>query len=127
LGVGKYTKDEYNNFINTRIMGIAQIIQQVLTKGLLYSPDLYFKLNPRSLYAYDLLDLTTAGTALVDRNTLRRNELRDWIGMSPDPEMNDLIVLENYVPADLLGEQNKLKGLKKELKKGGDDEDGQDD
>jgi hypothetical protein len=73
------------------------------------------------LYAYDLVELVTAGTALVDRNTLRRNELRDWIGMSPDPEMNELIVLENYIPADLLGEQNKLKDIKKALQEGGDD------
>jgi hypothetical protein len=53
VGVGTYSKEEYNNFINTRVMSIAQILQQVMTKGLLYSPDLYFKFNSRSLYAYD--------------------------------------------------------------------------
>lgn len=122
LGVGKFDKDEYNNFIKTKIMSISQIVQQELTRKLLYSPDLYWKFNSRSLMAYDLLDMVTAGTALVDRNTLRRNELRDWIGMSPDPDMNELIVLENYVPADLLGEQNKLKGIAKQMKGGDEDE-----
>ncbi len=122
LGVGKFDKDEYNNFIKTKVMSISQIFQQELTRKILYSPDLYWKLNSRSLMAYDLIETVTAGTALVDRNTLRRNELRDWIGMSPDPEMNELIVLENYVPADLLGEQNKLKGIAKQLKGGDSDE-----
>ena len=32
LGVGSYSKDEWNNFINTKIMSIAQSIQQTLNK-----------------------------------------------------------------------------------------------
>jgi len=35
--------------------------------------------------------------AMVDRMALRRNEWRDWIGFAPDPEMNDLLILENYL------------------------------
>ena len=122
VGVGDFKKDEYNAFIQTRILPLAKGIEQELTRKLLFSPDLFFRFNARSLYSYSLIDLVTAGTALVDRNTLRRNELRDWIGMSPDPEMNELIVLENYIPADLLGEQNKLKDIKKALQEGGEDD-----
>lgn len=110
LGVGTFNKDEYNNFVDTRIMGIAQVIAQTLTRDVLESPYMYFKLNPRSLYAYNLTDLVNAGTAMIDRNAMRRNELRNWVGMDPDEEMEELIVLENYLPANKLGDQKKLKG-----------------
>ncbi|MEJ9314643.1 phage portal protein [Priestia megaterium] len=110
LGVGSFNKEEYNNFINTRIYSIGQIISQTLTRDLVYSPNWFFRLNPRSLYSYDLTEMVTAGSQLVDRNAMRRNELRNWIGLDPDSEMNELIVLENYIPASSIGQQNKLKG-----------------
>lgn len=110
LGVGDFNKEEYNNFINTRIYAIGQIISQTLTRDLLINPNWYFKLNPRSLYSYDLNEMVSAGTQMVDRNAMRRNELRDWVGLDPDDEMEELIILENYIPSTMLGEQNKLKG-----------------
>jgi HK97 family phage portal protein len=110
MGIGTFNKDEYNNFVNTRIMSIAQIIAQTLTRDLLISPRMYFKLNPRSLYSYNLTELVTAGGSMVQMNALRRNELRDWVGLDPDDDMEDLIVLENFVPAEQLGDQEKLKG-----------------
>ena len=108
LGVGEFNKEEYNNFIDSRIMGIAQIISQTLTRDLLFDKHMYFKLNPRSLYAYNLSDLVSSGGMMVQLNAMRRNELRDWVGMNPDPEMNDMIVLENYIPQEKLGDQGKL-------------------
>ena len=57
--------------------------------------------------------MVTAGTQLVDRNAMRRNELRDWIGLDPDEEMEELIILENYIPSNMLGHQSKLKGGEK--------------
>lgn len=110
MGVGTFNKDEYNNFVNTRIMSIAQIIAQTLTRDLLLSPKMYFKLNPRSLYSYNLTELVGAGGSMVQMNAMRRNELRDWVGLDPDDEMEELIVLENFVPAAQLGDQEKLKG-----------------
>ncbi|MEI7027148.1 phage portal protein [Paenibacillus sp. y28] len=110
LGVGEFKKEEYNNFVNSRIMSIGQRIAQPLTRDLLINPEWYFRLNPRSLYAYDLSEMVMAGTAMVDRNAMRRNELRDWIGMDPDQEMVELIILENYIPSSMLGQQSKLKG-----------------
>lgn len=110
LGVGEFKKDEYNNFINTRIMSIANVISQTLTRDVLVSERMYFKLNPRSLYSYNLTEMTGAGGEMVKMNAMRRNELRDWVGLDPDDEMEELIVLENFVPASQLGDQQKLKG-----------------
>lgn len=110
LGVGSFNQQEYNNFVNTRIMSIAQVIAQTLTRDILYSPDMYFKLNPRSLYAYDMKDMVAAGVTLVKSNCMRRNELRGWIDLPHDEEMEPLLVLENFLNQEDLGNQGKLKG-----------------
>lgn len=112
VGVGDYRKDEFNAFIKTRVMPRAKLIEQELTRKILFSPELYWRFNPRSLYAYDLSEIVQAGSAMVDRMAMRRNEWRDWIGMSPDDEMNELLALENFVPADRLGDQKKLNSKK---------------
>lgn len=108
LGVGEFKQEEWNNFIDSTIMPVALMIQQELTKKLLYSPDYYFKFNQRSLYTYSLQETISAGAEMVDRMALRRNEWRDWVGLPPDSEMNELLALENYLPADRLGDQGKL-------------------
>ena len=110
VGVGDFKLDEYQLFITTRLMAVAKVIEQTMTRGLLYSPDLYLSFNPRSLYNYSLDQLVNVGKEMVDRMAMRRNEWRDWLGMPPDPEMNELLALENYIPADRLGDQKKLTG-----------------
>lgn len=111
VGVGAFNKDEFNNFISGPILSIAMIIQQVLTKGTLLSPDLYWRFNPRSLKQYSLGELTTFVKEMVNSAMLSRNEGRNEFGYSPSdaPGMNDFATLENYIPVEMLGKQNKLK------------------
>lgn len=110
VGVGEFKREEFNWFVSTRVMAVAKSIEQELTKKLLYSPELYWRFNYRSLLNYDIGELVNAGKEMVDRIALRRNEWRDWLGFAPDPDMDELLALENYIPADRLGDQGKLVG-----------------
>ncbi|HEV0845362.1 TPA: phage portal protein [Streptococcus pneumoniae] len=114
LGVGEFNKTEYNNFVNTTVMSIATTITQTLTRDLLLSSNRYFKLNPRSLFSYNITELSAVAQQMANSAAMRRNEWRDWLGMDPDSEMEELIVLENFLPQEKLGDQNKLKGGEEE-------------
>ena len=110
LGVGDFNREAFNNFVNTTIMPVARAIEQEMTKKLLLSQDLFFQFNPWSLYSYSVTELVSAGAEMVDRMALRRNEWRSWLNLPPDGDMDELLALENYIPADRLGDQGKLIG-----------------
>lgn len=97
VGVGEFNAKEFDWFVSVPCMTVAKIIEQELTRKTLLSPDWYWKLNNRTLLNYDIERIVSVGKELVDRATMRRNELRDWLGMSPDPEMDDVLILENYL------------------------------
>lgn len=110
VGVGNFNAEEYDWFISTKAMGIARIVEQELTKKLLYAPELYFKLNNRSLLNYNLEKVANVAGTMVEHLALSRNEWRDWMGFTPRADMEELLALENYIPASRLGDQKKLNG-----------------
>jgi len=114
VGVGEFKAEEFDWFISTRVMAIARGIEQEMTRKLLYAPDRYIRLNNRSLLNYNLSKGVEMSSELLDRMAVDRNEVRDWIGMTPREDMEELLALENYIPARMLGDQRKLKGGEKD-------------
>ncbi|MBO6011582.1 MAG: phage portal protein, partial [Oscillospiraceae bacterium] len=110
LGVGSFSKDEYNNFISTRLQPLAVLIEQELTRKLLYSPSLFFRFSTRQLFSYTLEERLRYETALVDRGILSGNEVREDFGLEPVDGLDERRILENFIPYSMSGNQAKLNG-----------------
>lgn len=109
LGVGDYNAAEWNAFVNNTVRPIAREIEQELTRKLLISQKMYWRFNIASLYSYDLKTTSDVYGELYVRGIVTGNEVRDKIGMEPKDGLDDLVILENYIPLGKIGDQLKLK------------------
>jgi HK97 family phage portal protein len=108
LGVGAFNQQEWSMFVQTTIQAIAQEIQQELTKKLIISSKMYFKFNAWSLMNWNLKEISDVMLAGADRGFISGNDWRDKCGLEPNDALNELIVLENYIPVSMSGAQKKL-------------------
>lgn len=108
LGVGDYDKEAWNNFVQNTIRPIATGIQQEMTKKLILSPKWYLRFNTLSLMDWDLNTIYTVFGGLKKEGVVTGNEVRDRIGLEPLDGLDELTILENYLPIDRIGDQKKL-------------------
>lgn len=108
LGVGDFNASEWNWFIQTKVRIWCQIIAQEMTKKLLYSPKWFWQFNYLSLLNWDIQTIANVFGTLKDKGIVTGNEVRDRLGMPPKDGLDELSILENYIPADKIGDQKKL-------------------
>lgn len=108
VGVGEYNKAAWNAFVQNTVRPIALGIAQEMTKKLILSPNWYLRFNIQSLMDWDIQTIASVYGSLSDRGFVTGNEVRDRIGMSPKENLDELRVLENYIPYDMAALQKKL-------------------
>ena len=108
VGVGNYNKEEWNAFVNNTVKPIVKGIEQEMTRKLIVSPKWYIRFNVLSLLDWDIKTIADVFGSLSDRGFVDGNEVRDRLGMSPRDGLDELRVLENYIPFDMSAYQKKL-------------------
>ena len=110
LGVGAYNTQEWDNFIASRVRPIVKQLEQEMTRKLILSPKWYWRFNMRSLYSYDLQKIASVYSELYVRGIVDGNEVRDQLSMAPREGLDELVILENYIPLNKIADQMKLQG-----------------
>ena len=108
LGVGEFNQNAWNAFIRNTVAPIAKGIEQEMTRKLIIKDEWFIRLNVRSMYDYDLKTMAEVYGGLSDKGLYTGNEVRDRLGDSPLDGLDELRILENYIPSDRIGDQKKL-------------------
>lgn len=108
LGVGEYNVAAWNSFIQNTVKPIAISMQQEMTKKLILSEKMYIKFNVLSLMDWDIKTIASVFGDLSDKGIVTGNEVRDRLGMNQLDGLDDLRILENYIPSNMIGQQKKL-------------------
>lgn len=107
VGVGEYKKDEWNMFIQTKIMSMAKSITAEMTKKLILNPRWYLTFNVWSLMDYNLKEVSEVLLAGSDRGFVNGDEWRDRVHMNP-AGLKEFRLLENYIGYEYSNLQKKL-------------------
>ena len=107
VGVGEYRKDEWNMFIQTKIMSMAKSIASEMTKKLILNPQWYLTFNVWSLMDYNLKEVSEVLLAGSDRGFVNGDEWRDRVHMNP-AGLKEFRLLENYIGYEYSNLQKKL-------------------
>lgn len=113
VGIGNYDAKAHNGFVRSEIIHLAVTIEQQLTQKLLENPKRYYKIGRRKLYDYDLKTLIDIDNSMADRGYLNGDEVREDADRDP-AGLTEYKVLENYIPYNMSGQQQKLTGTEKE-------------
>lgn len=108
VGVGDFNQAAYNNFVNTTVRDIVTGIGQEMTKKLILSDKWYIRGNVWSLLDWDIKTIADVFNAEADRGFVSGNEVRDRLNLPPVEGLDELRILENYIPYDMSGNQKKL-------------------
>ena len=83
-------------------------MQQEMSKKLILSEKMYIKFNVLSLMDWDIKTIASVFGSLSDKGIVTGNEVRDRLGMNQLEGLDELRILENYIPSDMIGLQKKL-------------------
>ena len=125
----KFDERAFNHFIKTTVHRVALVIEQELTRKLLNhgytetSGDWFFRFNQNAALSYDLETIADNLLPQYKAGILTGNEVRARLGYEPREELDELILLENFIQIDDIANQKKLDNEDKHKAKDKDEDD----